>query len=517
MLRPKSPQSSFYGSYLYDRIVPADHLLRKINQVVDFSFVHDLVRDRYTPDFGRPAEDPEFMLRLCLLQYLYGDSDRQVIENARVNLAYKYFLGLAVDEEVPDFTTVSYFRAVRLGEDKFRQVFENIVKQCIDKELVKGKRQIVDSTHIEADVARNSLAGIVRLCRQNLLKEVERQEYKVAVKLGVRELRFAKEDRFISKEVGLKNEIEEAKLLLDGVTQELQRGKLHPTERLRKPLELLEKAVADRAEGVKDRLVSPVDPDARIGRKESKHWAGYKSHVVMEEDSEIITAVETTAANKADGNQLKGLLKQQEVAHSLVPEEISADKAYDSGANLEFLDSKGITGNIGLTKKANHVGPELFTVDDFHYDATTDTLTCPAGRVAARSRRAVFHGKNSDKKGTVFQFHPGQCDACELKAKCHKSNRGRTVYISYYHPLFQQMKERLASEAGQEAYRQRYKIEHKVADLARYCNMRRCRYRGLNRAGIHTLLAAIVSNVKRMVKLLWEIPETPPLGMGVAT
>jgi len=87
--------------------------------VVDFSFVNDLVRDRYTPDFGRPAEDPEFMLRLCLLPYLCGDSDRQVIENARVNLAYRYFLGLAVDEEVPDFTTVSYFRAVRLGCDVY--------------------------------------------------------------------------------------------------------------------------------------------------------------------------------------------------------------------------------------------------------------------------------------------------------------------------------------------------------------------------------------------------------------
>jgi transposase len=106
MLKPKSPQESFYGSYLYDRIVPPDHLLRQINQVVDFSLVHELVRDRYTPDFGRPAEDPEFMLRLCLLQYLYGDSDRQVIENARDKLAYKYFLGMAVDEEPPDYSTV---------------------------------------------------------------------------------------------------------------------------------------------------------------------------------------------------------------------------------------------------------------------------------------------------------------------------------------------------------------------------------------------------------------------------
>jgi transposase len=94
------------------KIVSADHLLRKINQVVDFSFVHELVKDRYTPDFGRPAEDPEFMLRLCLLQYIYGDSDREVEENSRDKLAYKYFLGLAVDEEVPDDTTTSYFRTV---------------------------------------------------------------------------------------------------------------------------------------------------------------------------------------------------------------------------------------------------------------------------------------------------------------------------------------------------------------------------------------------------------------------
>ena len=129
MLKPRSSQASFYGDYLYDRIVPQDHLLRRINAVVDFSFVNELVKDKYTPDFGRPAEDPEFMLRLCLLQYLYGDSDREVIENARMHNGYKYFLGLAIDEKVPDDTTISYFRAQRLGEVKFREVFEKIVQQ----------------------------------------------------------------------------------------------------------------------------------------------------------------------------------------------------------------------------------------------------------------------------------------------------------------------------------------------------------------------------------------------------
>ncbi|MFC1981121.1 transposase [Chloroflexota bacterium] len=163
MLKPKSPQKSFYGSYLYDRIVPVDHLLRKINQVVDFSFTEQILKDRYNADIGRPAEDPEFMLRLCLLQYIYGDSDRQVVENARLNLAYKYFLGLAVDAEVSYYTTVSYFRAQRLGEDKFRLVLEQIVGQCIDKGLVKGNRQIIDSTAVKANITLSSITGLVRI------------------------------------------------------------------------------------------------------------------------------------------------------------------------------------------------------------------------------------------------------------------------------------------------------------------------------------------------------------------
>jgi transposase len=82
------------------------------------------------------------MLQLCLLQYLYGDSDRQVVENARLNLAYKYFLGLAVDAEVPDYTTISYFRVQRLGEEKFRSVLEQVVGQCISKGLVTGKKNL---------------------------------------------------------------------------------------------------------------------------------------------------------------------------------------------------------------------------------------------------------------------------------------------------------------------------------------------------------------------------------------
>ena len=520
MLKPKPPQASFYGSYLYDRIVPLDHLLRKINAVVDFSFVNDLVKDRYTPAFGRPAEDPEFMLRLCLLQYLYGDSDRQVEENARDKMSYKYFLGLAVDEEPPDYSTLCTFRAQRLGEEKFRQVFEKIVQQCIDKGLVTGKSQIIDSTHILADVTINSLTGLVSLCQQNVIRDIEKQNPKIAEKLGSKEPQYTKQDRFAKQEEHLEKEVTKAKALLDGVTGELKQGTLKVTPELVKDLNLLEKAaVTDRDDEATDRLISPIDQDARAGKKEHKHWAGYKGHLVVEEDSEIITAVETTPANRDDGGQLKPLLEQQKQAYGLVPQELSADKAYGARDNLVTLENAHITGYVSVKDKFNRISPDLFTQDAFKYDASNDTLTCPAGCVANHSKRDMAFRGSQRRHGIVFQFTRRQCSGCELRPKCYLGNlriHGRAVYLSYLEPYYQQMKARMESEAGKAAYRQRYKIEHKIADLTRYCGMRHSRYRGLDRTKIHTLLAAIASNVKRMARLLWKVADGPPLEPGMA-
>ncbi|MGB8992679.1 MAG: IS1182 family transposase [Desulfobaccales bacterium] len=504
MLKPRSPQESFYGSYLYDRIVPVDHLLRKINQVVDFSFAGEILKDSYNPTTGRPAEDPEFMLRLCLLQYLYGDSDRQVVENACLNLAYKYFLGLAVDAEVPDYTTISYFRAKRLGEEKFRQVFDQVVQQCIDKGLVKGKRQIIDSTPVIANVSLSSLTGLMRKCRENVLETIAKQDISIAEELGAKELQNASQVKFASSEEGLQKEIEAAGELLDSVTAELKAKKVRPTEELQKDLGLLEKAVADRSEHAKDKLVSPVDPDARTGKKTGATWPGYKAHIVMEEESGIITAVGTTPANATDGSQLQPLLKEQEEVHSLRPQELTADKAYDWGENLESLASKKTIANIALSKQANRLGAGYFTVDDFLYDPENIKLMCPAGHISTSCYSEILYNY---KPGYAFQFRASLCNVCPLKAKCVKNDQGRRVFISYYEPYFRMARERLATEEGQQAYHNRYRIEQKVADLARYCGLRRCRYRGLGRAGIHTLLAATVCNIKRMVRLLWGKPD----------
>jgi IS5 family transposase len=516
MLKPKSPQESFYGSYLYDRIVPIDHLLRRINEVVDFSFAAEILKDRYNPAIGRPAEDPEFLLRLCLLQYLYGDSDRQVVENTRLNLAYKYFLGLAVDAEVPDYTTVSYFRAQRLGEEKFRQVFDRVAQQCIDKGLVKGKRQIIDSTPVIANISLSSLSGLVRKCRENVLKTVAKQDSKIAEKLGAKELQKAGTVKFDSTGEALQKEIGAAGELLDSVTTELKVKKIKPTEELQKDLSLLEKAVADRGEHAKDKLISPVDPDARTGKKAGTTWPGYKAHIVMEEESGIITGVETTPANATDGSQLQPLLEEQEEVHSLRPQELTADKAYDWGENLESLAINKTIANIALTKQVNPRSAGYFTVDDFLYDPENIKLMCPAGHISTNRYKEILNGYPPNKPGYAFQFRASLCNDCPLKAKCVKNSEGRRVYISYYEPYFRMARKRLATEEGKQAYHNRYKIEQKVADLTRYCGLRRCRYRGLERAEIHTLLATTVCNIKRMVKLLWGKPNSYYLDAPVA-
>jgi IS5 family transposase len=516
VLKLKSPQESFYGNYLYDRIVPIDHLLRKINQVVDFSFVRQILEDRYHPDLGRPAEDPEFMLRLCLLQYIYGDSDRHVIENARFNLAYKYFLGLAVDAEVPDYTSVSYFRIQRLGEEKFRTILEQIIRQCIDKGLVKGTRQIIDSTPVMANISSSSLTGLVRKCRENTLRTVAKQDKKVAEKLGLKELQDGGQVKFAATEEGLRKEIEAAGALLDGVTAELRDRKLIPNEELKKDLELLEKAVADREEQSKDKLLSPVDPDARMGKKTSKTWPGYKAHILMEEETGIITGIETTPANATDGSQLQPIIKEQEQSLSIKPQELTADKAYGWGGNLESLDDRRIIANIALAKSANRRNKGYFSVEDFLYDPDNVKLTCPAGYVSTNCYSVVLSGDEPDKPGYAFRFRPTWCNVCRLKSKCVKNRAGRRMHISYFEPYYRQAKRRLDTEEGKEAYRNRYRIEQKIADLTRYCGLRRCRYRGLARAHIHTLLATMVCNIKRMVTLLWGKPDNYYLGSPAA-
>ena len=151
MLRAKSSQLSFYGEHIYDRVIPGDHFLKLLNKVVDFSFVNELCQDAYTPDFGRPAYEPEMMFKILFLQFLYDISDRRIEEEANFNLVLKWFVGLAIDESPPDSSSLTRFRD-RLGEKRFAQIFNQIVGIARERGLISDCLSIVDSTHVKAKV-----------------------------------------------------------------------------------------------------------------------------------------------------------------------------------------------------------------------------------------------------------------------------------------------------------------------------------------------------------------------------
>ena len=151
MLRAKSSQVSFYGNHIYDRLIPKDHFLKLLDKAVDFSFVNELCRDAYTPDFGRPAYGPEMMFKMIFLQFLYDVSDRRIEEEVNFNLVLKWFTGLAIDESPPDSSSLTRFRD-RLGEELFTNIFNQIVEITREKGLVSDRLSIVDSTDVKAKV-----------------------------------------------------------------------------------------------------------------------------------------------------------------------------------------------------------------------------------------------------------------------------------------------------------------------------------------------------------------------------
>ena len=151
MLRTQSSQLSFYGNHIYDRVIPGDHFLKLLDRVADFSFVNELCQDAYTPDFGRPAYEPEMMFKILFLQFLYHISDRRIEEEVNFNLVLKWFVELAIDESPPDSSSLTRFRD-RLGEERFAQIFNQIVGLAREKGLISDRLSIVDSTHVRAKV-----------------------------------------------------------------------------------------------------------------------------------------------------------------------------------------------------------------------------------------------------------------------------------------------------------------------------------------------------------------------------
>ena len=173
MLGKNSGQIDVFDHMIFEKLIPKNHLLVKIDSIIDFSFVYDKVQDKYS-SLGRNSKDPIMMLKILLLEYLYRLSDIDVVSRIKTDVAFRWFLGLSIYDSVPDDTTISHFRVNRLGEEHFEEFFNEIVKQCINKDLIKTKRYMIDSTDVAANVNYPSDKKLIRNAYRNVIKEIEK-------------------------------------------------------------------------------------------------------------------------------------------------------------------------------------------------------------------------------------------------------------------------------------------------------------------------------------------------------
>jgi transposase len=151
MSKKNSGQIDIFNHMIFKKLIPKNHLLVKIDSVIDFSFVYEKVKDKYS-NIGKGSKDPVMMIKILLLEHLYNLSDVEIASRINTDIAFLWFLGLGIDDEVPDDTTISYFRVKRLDEEDFDAFFNEIVMLCIEKDIVKSRRYIFDTTDVAANV-----------------------------------------------------------------------------------------------------------------------------------------------------------------------------------------------------------------------------------------------------------------------------------------------------------------------------------------------------------------------------
>jgi transposase len=310
-------ESLFYSFRLEDQI-PEDHLLRRMDRYVDFSFVRERLKGFYSST-GRPSIDPEVLLRLLLVGYLYGiTSERRLLEEVSMHLAYRWFTRLDFDQEIPEHSTFSQNRHGRFRQSGvFREVFEEIVRCCLEAGLVEGQHLAVDGTMVGANASRQS-----RVPREQLQEVAQ-------VSRTVREY-----------------------------LAELEQ--LNPVSDAEK--------------------VSITDPDAILATKGGgTAIMAYYDNYLIDTASRVILEVEATPAlSRQEMVAARRMIERLEKL-GLRPESLGADKAYGSGEFLAWLLGRGVQPHIPVIDR-RHQTDGHFTRDQFRYEPVEDVYYCPEGK-----------------------------------------------------------------------------------------------------------------------------------------
>lgn len=498
---------NFIDEQIWNNFIPKDHPLVKIKSFLKLDFIEDLIKDSYKNDHyaGRDPIDPRTLFLICLLEYLEGLSDRQVVAKVFETPVHRWFVGLSAEDKIPDDSTISFFRTQRMGEGKFKEAFNQIVKQLHEADLINGQIQSQDATDIRADIALINVFQLINKGRLNLLKAIQKvNRYKYEKLLTKSNVEMRRNPA--NKQKHFEELIAAAGLVYDAVKRSVS---LRSNSEVQKEMEILGRILEERKDecfdeqGKKQRkeeeakiigkMINPSDPDASWGAKsDKKFFAGYKTEVNLDHKYGIITEIEVSKAGHPEEKSATSLLEAQKENLGIVPLHFTADAKYDFGNTRTELKALGIPNlYIPLVPTKNKEGGMVW--DNFYFES--GYLFCPAGYPAER----MFNDER--RMGFEFKFNASVCNSCELRSECTNAEYGRSVFVSHTQLERQETLSFNASEGYEMVYKeQHWKVEPRNADLKRYDGLRRARYRGLSRVRIQAYLAALASNFKKFIK-----------------
>ena len=439
-------------------LVPQEHFLRKLDAALDLSFVREETAALYSKRCGRPAIDPVVLVKYLLLGYLYGiPSERQIEEQCRERMSFRWYLGLDIDSPIPDHSTISQNRHRRPTFRKlFRRLFEEVVRQCITAGLVSGRLIATDSTHIKACASRSS----------EYLEDAPETPGAYWERL----------DHY--EEEGLETLEQKMGHRRKQRTKQVKKYHKHPQRR-----------------------VSRTDPESgHLNRPGKPKGPYYLCHTSLDTDHGIILSVVTTPGNANDSTPYLSQLEQ--IHQELLPiQAATADAAYDIPLAHRVLEEYGVSFYVRPQKQGQSLS-DKFQLNDFFYDQTQDCFHCPAGN----SLRLNTLRRGESGLYWVYVADKADCKSCPLRARClsEKDKRGaRKVERNYFAPSEERDFSRLNTPEYQEALRKRQIwCEGTFAAQKWGNNLTRILRRGFEAAEDHCLLSATALNLKRMIRCL---------------
>ena len=452
MLKKPAPEQTALEMVTLDSLVPKDHLLRKIDAVIDFSFIHDLVACLYCADNGRPPLDPTLMFKALFLGYLFGvRSERQLVREIEVNVAYRWFLRMKLTDPVFDASTLSQNRRRRFNDTSVAQdIFDAIVEQAIRHDLVDGSVLYTDSTHLKAN-ANKGKYDLEMLAKS-------RADY------------WADLDRAI-----------EAERLAHG----------------QKPLKDKE-----REPQVKETKVSRTDPDAGYMVRDGKPKGFfYLDHRTVDGRHAIITDTHVTPANVHDSIVYLERLDRQRERFEFNVGAVGLDAGYATAGIAKGLDDREIPGVTGY-RRPTPPQHGMVAKSKFVYEPKIDGYRCPEGQLltyATTDRNGYKH----------YRSDASVCRDCTLLASCTTNTKAeRTITRHVWQDARERTDMNRKTAWGKAIYKRRKEtVERSFADAKQLHGHRYARFRGLIKVRCQCLLAAAAQNIKKIAMAMTKAPK----------